>query len=332
MTRGPGCAGLRGAGTPRPHGGPRPAPLAPGPAAPPPGRGRAAGPGRGRCAGSGGTRGLRPWAARPRGGRPSRPPLGFFKFLFRVSRRDKASSPPPPLRPRHPPADPGPAPGGGPSSAVRCHCPSVGSLRCRRRRRPAGPGSDPAAAAASFSMACLYGEIRFSRVRFPLRLERPGSARAESGAARGDCAAAGSAPPGPGAPPGGLAQRHRAAFSARQRHRAAAPGSGTGQRDQQHPARPGPARPGPAARSPWPGGSPAAGADVPGLAGHGVAEGSRHCRAEQAAFSMENPRQGQVPPREEPGSPLISLPPARAALGAGHSRVRCKGVGAMNSV
>lgn len=25
------------------------------------------------------------------------------------------------------------------------------------------------------SMACLYGEIRFSRVRFPLRLERPGS-------------------------------------------------------------------------------------------------------------------------------------------------------------
>lgn len=25
------------------------------------------------------------------------------------------------------------------------------------------------------SMACLYGEIKFSRVRFPLRLERPGS-------------------------------------------------------------------------------------------------------------------------------------------------------------
>lgn len=25
------------------------------------------------------------------------------------------------------------------------------------------------------SMACLYGEIRFSRVQFPLRLERPGS-------------------------------------------------------------------------------------------------------------------------------------------------------------
>lgn len=24
-------------------------------------------------------------------------------------------------------------------------------------------------------MACLYGEIRFSRVRLPLRLERPGS-------------------------------------------------------------------------------------------------------------------------------------------------------------
>ncbi|XP_005415689.1 paired mesoderm homeobox protein 2B [Geospiza fortis] len=51
----------------------------------------------------------------------------------------------------------------------------------------------------------------------------------------------------------------------------------------------------------------------------------------QPALS-ETPRQGQVPPREAPGSLLISVPAARAALGAGHPRVRCKGIGAMNSV
>lgn len=112
MTRGPGCAGLRGAGTPSPHGGPGPAPLAPGPAAGPVPqrlrRGGAGAAGGERCAGAGEPRGLRPRAARPRGGAPVSP-VGFFKFLFTVGRRGKASSSPPPLLSRHPPADPGPA-------------------------------------------------------------------------------------------------------------------------------------------------------------------------------------------------------------------------------